>query len=176
MSCQGIHYKLKKKKLPPEIWRIILKDKLLECSSGLLRHVCRLFRDILYKKRNISVSILSTVPLIKWACANNYNFDWKTSVVVAKNGDLELLQWLRSNGCGWNWQTCAGAAKNGHLEVLQWLRANGCRWNWQTCAGAAGNGHLEVLQWAHSNGCEMNDHTCTRAAEHAFGRASVGTR
>ena len=56
--------------LPPEIWKIILKDDILQSSSGMLRHVCRMFRDILHNKYQITFDILSSVPIMKWAYAN----------------------------------------------------------------------------------------------------------
>ena len=74
--------------LPPEIWRIILKNKVLEGSSGLLRHVCRLFRNILKNKPRISRYILSTIPLIKWARVNRCPWNAELSQIVAENGHL----------------------------------------------------------------------------------------
>ena len=57
--------------LSPEIWGLILNNDVLKSSSGMLRHVCRMFRDILHNKYQITFDILSSVHLMKWAYANH---------------------------------------------------------------------------------------------------------
>ena len=141
------------KTLPPEIWEIILKDDVLKHSSGLLRNVCRLFRNILHNNCKLSTHIICSVSLIKWAYTNGCPWDASTCANAAMNGHLEVLQWARANGCPWDVYTCAYAAINGRLEVLQWARSNGCPWDYNTIIHATWQGHDSVVEWAKSHGC-----------------------
>eukprot|EP00035_Acanthoeca_spectabilis_P028192 m.469562 g.469562 ORF g.469562 m.469562 type:complete len:138 (-) comp28701_c0_seq1:586-999(-) len=132
--------------LPPELVERVLATRELQKIVGLLRQVCRLWRDILDRQKVRPVTL---------------------QYLMAKS--LPLLQWARESGAPWSKYTCAEAAASGNLETLQWARANGCPWNSGVCSSAAK--HFEVLKWAHANGAPFDEYTCAEAAEH--GRLDV---
>jgi hypothetical protein len=117
-------------------------------------------------------------------------WDDRTFLMAAWNGDLQVLQWIHDNNCPhnptnstlldtgspdiyqwfhqlgseWDAWICSCAARIGHLEMLKWARQNDFPWNEQTCLLAAGNGYLDVLKWAQMHGCPWDEHTCSYAA------------
>ena len=119
--------------LPRELTAAVLRQPVLHGARGILRQVCREWRDILRHPDDVQTE--------------------KQEVVRT----ISLLAWARDNGLPWDESTCSFAAFGGHLAVLQWARDKGCPWDEETCSYAAAGGHLAVLQWARDNGCPWDE-------------------
>eukprot|EP00038_Savillea_parva_P025401 m.47521 g.47521 ORF g.47521 m.47521 type:complete len:143 (+) comp6893_c1_seq1:86-514(+) len=99
--------------LSTELLAQVLLQPALAQVSGLLRQVCRQWRDLLDHRRP-GASGRQTAPSAMVAC-------------------VPLMVWARANGCPWDVRMCQHAAEAGHLDVLQWARANGCPWESHVC-------------------------------------------
>ena len=131
----------------------ILDRPELKGLCGILRLVCRKWRDYLTFKGTDRREIVRTISLLKYSILSlSFDFEWGCEY-AARGGHLKVLKWARDNGCPWDEWTCNNAAWGGHLKVLKWLIEKGCPWDEWTCNNAARGGHLEVLKWARENGC-----------------------
>ena len=98
---------------PVEILEIIC-DSLGKDYHFIISMVSRRFRDII---KNI---IQHRTRMLKY----EVSYGFKTPLRIISS--VSLIKWACAQGYPWDWQTCAYAAESGHLEVLQWARANGC--------------------------------------------------
>ena len=109
--------------------------------------------------------VCSSVPLLKWARKNRYQWDGWSCLWMVVNGRLDCLIYAHENGCKlFDVIACSLAASNGHLGCLRYLHENDCFWDSDTCRKAADNGHLDCLRYAHENGCKWDKYTCNCAA------------
>ena len=100
------------------------------------------------------VALTNDLKLLRWVreekeCA----WDWKTSGVVACQGNLDMLKYCCENGCEVHDGTCATAAKYGHLACLEYLRSKNIPWNERVCQEAHENNHIDVLTYAVRSKC-----------------------
>jgi len=100
------------------------------------------------------VALTNDLKLLRWVreekeCA----WDWKTSGVVACQGNLDMLKYCCENGCEVHDGTCATAAKYGHLACLEYLRSKNIPWNERVCQEAHDNNHIDVLTYAVRSKC-----------------------
>jgi hypothetical protein len=98
------------------------------------------------------VAETNDLKLLRWfrekkECA----WDWKTSGVAARLGNLDMLKYCCENGCDVHQGTCATAAKFGHLACLEYLRSKNCPWDEQVCDQAHENSHMDILTYAVKN-------------------------
>jgi hypothetical protein len=177
--------------LPTELWIHILNLPQLSSCGGILRMVCREWRDILCNRRDCETwksEMVRSIDILKFAATLPKPLPWNFSTCAhaVLGGHLEVLKWLRGVGdptrekCPWDFQICTYAAANGDLEMLQWLRIKHRTpryfWNTSTCAHAALGGHLKVLKWLrvedseeggndNREKCSWDELTCAFAAE-----------
>jgi hypothetical protein len=126
-----------------------LNTDCLKCILSYVQHhtaraTCKKWSKLISKK--VKITYTTTIQQLEWCVNNGYKMNVITSRLLVLNGHLEVLKYARANECEWNGDTCTNAAENGHLEVLKYARANGCDWNSWTCAYAARNGHLVVMK------------------------------
>lgn len=70
---------------------------------------------------NSSNDIPTIISLLK-----KYYGDENICAKAAKHGDLDVIKWARANNVEWDFTTTGNAAYYGHLEVLKWAISNGC--------------------------------------------------
>lgn len=149
--------------VPPELWFIIFNQPSLSGFKGILRMVCRQWRDILdelkVKSETRHIEMVKTISLVKFGLGLPKPYPWDSSICAnaVEGGHLETLKWVRAQDppCPWGSLTCSYAVMGGHLETLKWLRKEDppCPWDFWTCSYAAMGGHLETLEWLRENGC-----------------------
>jgi hypothetical protein len=143
--------------LPHEIISIIvlMVAKLVTCG-GMLRTVCKEWKDIIDMKYNkpylSTVNFITTATTVEWARNNGCCIKWICRR-VSRSGKLEVLQWVHDEGYNWDLLVvCRRAAEHGSLNILKWLHANGFtdyhKW---LCLWAATFGHVPILEWAYDN-------------------------
>jgi len=95
------------------------------------------------------VAWTNKLELLKWAREEKKcEWDYKTILAAALQGNLEMVKYCVANECPIDWSACSFAAKNGHLECLKYLREEGkAPWDSLTAAWAAENGHLHILEY-----------------------------
>jgi archaellum component FlaC len=100
------------------------------------------------------VAYTNDLALLRWVreekeCA----WDYLTSGMAARLGNLEMLKYCVENGCKVHDGTCALAAKFGNLECLKYLREKNVKWSHRTVQLARENNHVECLNYALANNC-----------------------
>ena len=76
-------------------------------------------------------------------------WDERTCIVAAENGNFDLLAWAIDEDCPWDWRTANCMEKHNCLDVLKWVIEQGSRVDAIFIYfSAASQGNLEVLQWA----------------------------
>jgi len=89
---------------------------------------------------------------------------------VARTNKLEFLKWVREEKkCEWDKKTTVTAAYNGNLEMLKYCFANGCPYEeTQLCVQAAGRGHVDCLRFLFDTMKPSRETEKIAAAEAAF--------
>ena len=108
------------------------------------------------------------LELLKWAREEKEcEWDERTIVTAASQGNLEMVKYCVANECPINGRACAWAAQNGHLEILKYLREEvKARWDWNTATRAAKNGHLHILEYlVEREFDEYDEFSCESAAK-----------
>ncbi|CAL6306762.1 unnamed protein product [Bathycoccus prasinos] len=105
----------------------------------------------LYKERSFcsKVALTNKLELLEWIREEKKcEWDWRTIILAAKQGNLEMVKYCVANECPIDERACARAAENGQLECLKYLREEGkAPWDSGTAALAAQNGHLHILEY-----------------------------
>ena len=100
------------------------------------------------------VAATNDLKLLRWVREEKEcDWDYKTSVTAALNGNLDMLKYCFENGCEVGTGTCAEAAKYGNLDCLKYLRSKNCPWNSWVCKDAHENNHIDILTYAVKNKC-----------------------
>lgn len=176
--------------LPLELWWIILDRPELAGLSGILRIVCKPWRDYLRDRTQTSKFEIIKMPrLLNYSvCELGYGRDWvspliarhgtlemlqrcpyplrdMTLIEAAEHGDLNMVRWLICKGCRITDATYAAAASSGSIGRLEFLHNQGqCELSPCTCIAAARAGHIHVLYWARRNRCRWNGYVIAAAA------------
>ncbi|XP_008184727.1 uncharacterized protein LOC100572923 [Acyrthosiphon pisum] len=121
-------------------------------------------------------------------------WDWRTTEVACRSGNIECLMYVHTNGCEtggyvsvlaaacagkiqtleycWNHgfkfprNLCTLIARFGSIESLRYIRALGFSWDVSTTAAAARFNQLEFLKYLHQHDCPWDATTCYYAAQH----------
>lgn len=179
--------------LPWELWMIILDLPELSLIHGILRMVCREWRDYIKSVKTNMREALRTVPLahfscrtldfksklvtekaalaghldtLKWALRNRFPYDDYICSYAARGGNLEMLKWLYQKGYPHSeYNICECASFYGHINILEWAKEN--KFPIHACLSwASFNGNTEVLEWTRVNGCQFTpDNARTAAAK-----------
>lgn len=178
--------------LPTELVRVVLLHPLLRDWAGLLRQVCRRWRDIVerrqthvrvvfggsdalyaltkpWSKNEVALYAAEYAPLavLRTMEASGTPFQAYTALSrAARTGDLALGKWLMRGDKheGPHELHAILAAEHGHLEFVRWLHSKGCPWTTNAFSMAIRGGHLDVLQWAHSHNLACNSSGVCREA------------
>ncbi|KAF4142663.1 Ankyrin repeats (many copies) [Phytophthora infestans] len=120
-----------------------------------------------------SAASMGHLEVVKWLQKHypNLCFAPSTTIMVARNGNLEMLQWHHDrDDVEWSADVMDSAAENGHLAVVKWLhknRSEGCTTN--AMDYSARNGHLKVVRWLQlhrSEGCTVDAMDFAAGREH----------
>ena len=100
------------------------------------------------------VALTNNLKLLRWVREEKEcDWDWLTSGMAARQGNLDMLKYCVENGCEVHTGTCALAAKKGHLACLEYLRSKNCPWDERVCQEAHKNNHIHILRYAVKNKC-----------------------
>jgi len=100
------------------------------------------------------VTDTNDLKLLRWVREEKEcDWDYKTSVTAALNGNLDMLKYSCENGCEVREGTCTTAAKYGHLACLEYLRSKNYPWDERVCEQAHKNNHIDILTYAVKNKC-----------------------
>jgi len=102
----------------------------------------------------IRVAYTNDLNLLKWAReVKERDWNYRTSGIAAKQGNLEMLKYCVENGCDVDSGTCATAAKFGKLACLIFLHEKNVSWDERTFGQALDNNHIECITYAVKNKC-----------------------
>jgi len=96
--------------------------------------------------------------LLRWVREEKEcDWNWMTSGVAARLGNLEMLKYCVENGCEVHTGTCATAARYGNLECLKYLHEKNVKWDNRVVELARENNHVECLNYAVANNCPQTE-------------------
>jgi hypothetical protein len=114
------------------------------------------------------VALTNKLELLKWAREEKKcQWDRKTILVAAHQGNLEMVKYCDANECPVDEGACGLAAENGHLEILKYLHEEAkAPWDSWTANWAAESGHLHILEYlVERKYDEYSGQACWYAAE-----------
>lgn len=133
-----------------ELILAILNQSCLKDAKGLLRCVCREWRDLIQTTTTHPRVGVMSVSLIKWARDNGLLWDSTIYYNAARGGHLKVLEWVYANGCvfpEYSWRLTIDAARSGSFKVFMWVQKRGGVCHVDACAAAAEGGCVEILEW-----------------------------